>query len=111
MKRLLGIGLWLLALTTPAVAQPKLPAGLTLEEQPQDPKQTKIVLVAGSNVYKPGEHEYVAGCGTLMDLLRQTPGVFPVLAVDWPTKPETFAGAAAVVFFFDGAEKHAALPG
>jgi hypothetical protein len=44
-----------------------------------------------------------------MDLLRQTPGVFPVLALDWPKQPETFAGAKAVVFFFDGGDKHAWL--
>jgi hypothetical protein len=87
----------------------KFPSAAMLEQQPTDPKLTKIVLVAGSNFYKPGEHEYVAGCAVLCDLLRQTPGVFPVLAVDWPKKPETFEGAKAVVFFFDGAEKHALL--
>jgi trehalose utilization protein len=45
----------------------------------------------------------------LRDLLKQTPGVQPVLSVDWPAKPETFTGARAIVFFFDGAEKHAVL--
>ena len=44
-----------------------------------------------------------------MDLLKQNPGVAPVLAIDWPKKPETLAGAKAVVFFFDGAEKHQVL--
>jgi hypothetical protein len=89
--------------------QPRVPAGIVLEEQPRDPKLAKIVLVAGSNFFKAGEHEYVAGCAVLADLLRQTPGAFPVLALDWPKKPETFAGAKAVVFFFDGGEKHALL--
>jgi type 1 glutamine amidotransferase len=88
---------------------PKLPPGVKLEERPTGPKATKIVLVAGSNYYKPGEHEYVAGCAVLMDLLRQTPGVFPVLAVDWPTRPDTFAEAKAVVLFLDGGDKHAIL--
>ena len=92
-------------------AGPKLPPGVNVEEQPADAKAIKIVLIAGSNFFKKGEHEYVAGCAVLMDLLRQTPGVFPVLAVDWPKKPETFQGAKAVVFFFDGAEKHAFLKG
>src|SRR5271163_686323 len=73
----------------------KVPPGITPEEQPTGAGQVKIVLVAGSNFYKPGEHEYVAGCAVLMDLLRQTKGVFPVLAVDWPKKAETFAGARA----------------
>jgi hypothetical protein len=44
-----------------------------------------------------------------MDLLRQTPGVFPVLAVDWPEKPKTLDGARAVVLFFDGGDKHALI--
>ena len=65
--------------------------------------------MAGSSVYKPGEHEYLAGCAALADLLRQTPGVSPILAVDWPEKPETLAGARAVVMFFDGGDKHALL--
>jgi trehalose utilization protein len=79
-----------------------------VEQPPADPKAPKIVLVAGSNFYKAGEHEYVAGCAVLMDLLKQN-GAAPVLAVDWPKKPETFENAKAVVFFFDGAEKHQAL--
>ena len=69
----------------------------------------KIVLVAGSNVYKPGEHEYVAGCRVLADLLRQTSGVTPVVVVDWPDDPTAFADARAVVLFLDGGDKHALL--
>jgi trehalose utilization protein len=90
---------------------PKLPAGFAVEEAPKDPKAAKVVLIAGSSYLKPGEHEYVGGCAVLMDLLRQTPGVAPVLAIDWPKKPETLDGARAVVFFLDGAEKHAVLKG
>lgn len=81
----------------------------SIEAQPSDPKLAKIVLVAGSNVYKSGEHEYVAGCAVLRDLLQQTPGVYPVLALDWPKKPETLAGAKSVVFLFDGGDKHQLL--
>jgi hypothetical protein len=81
-----------------------------VEQPPADAKAPKVVLVAGSNYFKPGEHEYVAGCAVLMDLLKQN-GVAPVLAVDWPKKPETLAGAKSVVFFFDGAEKHQAVKG
>jgi len=82
-----------------------------IEDLPADPKGVKVVLIAGSNFYKPGEHEYVAGCAVLADLLRQTPGLAPVIALDWPKKPETLAGAKVVVFLFDGAEKHAVLAG
>ncbi len=81
----------------------------SIEVQPNDPKLAKIVLVAGSNAFKPGEHEYVAGCAVLRDLLQQTPGVFPVLALDWPKKPETLTGAKSVVFLFDGGDKHQLL--
>lgn len=88
-----------------------LPPGVQVEQQPADPKATKVVFVAGSNYYKPGEHEYVAGCAVLMDLLRQTPGVSCVLALDWPKQPETFAGAKAVVFLVDGGDKHPVLKG
>lgn len=80
-----------------------------IEAQPSDPKLKKIVLIAGSNSYKPGEHEYVAGCAVLRDLLQQTPGVSPVLALDWPKQPETLIGAKAVLFLFDGGDKHPLL--
>jgi len=100
-----------LAGPTLATAQPKTPADLDVEVLPKDGKSAKIVLIAGTNTYKPGEHEYVAGCAVLRDLLRQTPGVFPVLALDWPKNPETLAGAKAVVFFLDGGDKHPLLKG
>ena len=93
----------LLALASAATA-----ADPPVEQPPADPKAPKVVLVAGSNYFKAGEHEYVAGCAVLMDLLKQN-GVAPVLALDWPKKPDTLAGAKAVVFFFDGAEKHQVL--
>ena len=103
----LMLGLILTAVAT--AAEPvKLPPGVTLEENPKDAK-TKIVLIAGSNYFKPGEHEYLAGCAVLAKLLAENPGVAPVFAVDWPTKPETFANAKAVVFLFDGGDKHAIL--
>ncbi len=94
-----------------AAADLVLPPGVKVEENPTDPKATKIVLIAGSNYFKPGEHEYIAGCAALADLLRQSPGVAPVLAIDWPTKPETLQGAKSVVMFFDGGKKHGLLTG
>jgi len=90
----------------------KIPAGIEVEELPPANSQAaKVVIVAGSSFYKPGEHEYIGGCSVLFDLLKQSPSVFPVLAIDWPKKPETFAGAKAVVFMFDGGDKHAILQG
>jgi len=101
--------LLVMAVASAHAAEPQLPAGFKLEEQPTDAKATKIVFIAGSSVYKPGEHEYIGGCAALMDLVKQTPGVAPVLALDWPKKPETLAGAKAIVLFLDGGDKHTVL--
>jgi hypothetical protein len=95
----------LLLIVSAAAADPPV------EQQPADAEAAKIVLIAGSNAFKPGEHEYVGGCAVLSDLLKQTPGVAPVLALDWPQKAETLRGARAVVFFFDGGDKHGVLQG
>jgi type 1 glutamine amidotransferase len=86
-------------------------SGVPLERQPTDPSLAKIVLVAGSRSHGKGEHEFFAGCAVLMKLLRQTPGVFPVMARDgWPRDPQrTFANARAVVFFMDGGAGHPIL--
>lgn len=114
MRSLRQLAVWMLGLLLvgPIVgiaAEPKFPTADQIEVLPADAKQTKIVLIAGSNAFKPGEHEYVAGCALLADLLKQTPGVAPVLALDWPKKPETLAGAKSVVMLFDGGDKHGLL--
>jgi hypothetical protein len=78
-----------------------------LEVQPSDPGLAKIVLVAGRQSHGPGEHEFFAGCALLMKLLKQTPGVFPVMARDgWPKNPRTFDNARSIVFFMDGGGGH-----
>src|SRR5262245_16910623 len=78
-----------------------------LEIQPTDPSLAKIVLVAGQQSHGPGDHEFFAGCALLMKVLKQTPGVFPVMARDgWPKDPRTFEGANAVVFYMDGGAGH-----
>jgi hypothetical protein len=66
-----------LAVGGPALpaAEPKLPPGVVIEEQPKDPKAAKIVVIAGSNFYKPGEHEYLANCAVLSKLLVKARGV------------------------------------
>src|SRR5208283_3649365 len=78
-------------------------SGVPLEVQPTDPKLVKIVLVAGTPSQKSGEHEYFAGCAVLMKLLRQTPGVFPVMARDgWPKDSKVFQNARCIVFYMNG---------
>jgi type 1 glutamine amidotransferase len=94
------------AADTDAYDQSKVP----LEVQPTDPNVTKVVLVAGRQSHGPGAHEFFAGCALLMKLLRQTPGVFPVMARDgWPRDPRTFQDAKAVVFYMDGGGGHPIL--
>ena len=87
-------------------------SAVPIEEQPNDPKANKIVLIAGngSPKLKTGEHEYLAGVAILAKLLKQTPGVAPVIVRDgWPKKPETLKGAKAVVLFLEGGDVHTAL--
>ena len=94
----------------PADTDPYDQSGVPLEVQPTDPGLTKIVLVAGQRSHGPGEHEFFAGSAILMKLLKQTPGVFPVMARDgWPKNPKTFDNARAVVFYMDGGGGHPIL--
>ncbi len=101
------LGLASIVLGAPGDVDPYDQSGVPIEVQPTDPSLTKIVLVAGQRSHGPGEHEFFAGCSVLMKLLKQTPGVFPVMARDgWPKNPKTFENAKAVVFFMDGGGGH-----
>ncbi len=101
------IALALASLTTFSIAgltdeQKRVP----LEADTTDPKLAKIVLLAGSVSSKPGGHEYFAGCTILMNALKQTPGVWPVMAAEgWPQNEKIFDGARAVVVYADGGAK------
>lgn len=102
-----------LALTALLLAPVALRADLTeeqrqvpLETDSPDPKLAKIVLLAGSVSNKPGQHEYFAGCALMMDWLKQTPGVWPVLVAEgWPKNEAILDGAKAVVVYADGGPK------
>lgn len=77
-----------------------------LEKDSTDPKLAKIVLLAGSVSNKAGQHEYFAGCAMMMDWLKQTPGVWPVMAAEgWPQNEAILDGAKAVVVYADGGAK------
>ncbi len=110
---LAGVAFLTLLSGAPADRSPRDPydqSGVPLEVQPTDAGLSKIVLVAGRQSHGPGEHEFFAGCAVLMNLLRQTPGVFPVMARDgWPRDPQLFEGAKAVVFYMDGGASHPIL--
>jgi type 1 glutamine amidotransferase len=101
-------GLAFVAAALPAAdVDPYDQSGVPLEVQPPDPSMTKVVLVAGHASHGPREHEFFAGSALLMNLLKQTPHVFPVMARDgWPKDAKTFEGAKAVVFYMDGGGSH-----
>lgn len=109
------LGLLMAALSSLGLAADGDPfdqSGVPLEVQPTDPKLAKIVLVAGHASHGPGEHEFFAGSSVLMKLLKQTPGVFPVMVRDgWPKNPKTFENARSVVFFMDGGSGHPVING
>src|SRR5262249_13139005 len=95
-----------------AAIDPYDQSGVPLEAQPEDPNLAKIVLVAGRLSHGPGDHEFFAGTSILMNMLKQTPGVFPVMARDgWPKNPKTFENAKAMVFYMDGGAGHPILQG
>src|SRR5262245_12495017 len=101
-------------LLTPLVArgdEPKFDpydqSDIPLEQKPDDAKAAKIVLVAGRQSHGPGDHEFFAGSAILWKMLKQTPGVFPVMVRDgWPKDERVFDDAKSVVFYLDGRGGH-----
>lgn len=82
-------------------------SSIPLEVDSPDPKLAKIVLVAGSKSHGPGDHEFFAGCVILSKMLKQTPGVWPVMVRDgWPKNERIFDGAKCVVLYMDGGGGH-----
>ena len=89
-----------------------LRAELTTEQQ-QVPLEAnaeagkpKVVLIAGSVSNKPGQHEYFAGCALLMEWLKASGTVSPVMVAEgWPKNEAVLDGASSVVLFLDGGAK------
>jgi len=99
-----------LALLVALFAQDR--ADVPLEVDSTDSAANKIVILAGSFSKGNGEHEYFAGSVLLFNLLKQTPGVFPVLAAEgWPKNEKIFDNAKAIVFYMDGGGKQSILQG
>ncbi|VTS06709.1 ThuA domain-containing protein [Tuwongella immobilis] len=81
-------------------------------EPPQGFTGKKIILIAGRRSHAPGDHEFFAGTAILMNLLKQTPGVWPVMVRDgWPKNEKIFDGAATVMFYMDGRGGHPVIQG
>jgi hypothetical protein len=77
-----------------------------IELDTHDQQLAKIILLAGEPSSKPGQHEYFADCALMFGWLKQTPGVWPVLAHTWPTNESIFDNAKCIVVLMDGGAKH-----
>jgi trehalose utilization protein len=71
-----------------------------------------VLLVAGSKSHGPGDHEFFAGTAILMNLLKQNPGVWPVMARDgWPKDESLIDSADVLLFYMDGRGGHPVVKG
>ena len=79
-------------------------------EPPAGFKGKLVLIVAGHRSHGPGDHEFFAGSAILMNLLRQNPGVFPIMARDgWPRNEKLFDTADCIVMYMDGGGGHPAI--
>ena len=79
-------------------------------EPPADFKGQRVLIVAGSRSHGPGDHEFFAGSAILMNLLKQNPNVFPIMARDgWPKNEKLFDTADCIVMYMDGGGGHPAI--
>lgn len=79
---------------------------------PSDFKGKVVLLIAGKKSHGPGDHEFFAGTAILMNLLKQTPGVWPVMAREgWPKDESLFDKADCVLFYMDGRGGHPVVQG
>jgi hypothetical protein len=71
-----------------------------------------IVFVAGPKSHGYGQHAHWTGCRFLARRLETAfPSVRTTVCRDgWPKDESVFEGAAAIVLFMDGADKHPVLP-
>src|SRR5687768_9963097 len=93
MKRSLATAMMILSLTSISYADdPYDQSKVPLEVKPPSDFKGKVVLVvAGKASHGPGDHEFFAGSAILCNLLKQTPGVFPIMARDgWPKDESLF---------------------
>lgn len=75
-------------------------------------EKKKIVFVAGKASHGFGSHEHYAGCMLLAKCLNES-GLNVEAVVNkngWPTNPEIFNNAAAVIIYCDGGGGHVAIP-
>jgi type 1 glutamine amidotransferase len=116
MKQTLS-ALLIAAFALPAAAEDPKPvdpydqSNVPLEVRPPADFQGKVILlVAGRKSHGPGDHEFFAGTAILKNLLKQTPGVWPIMARDgWPQDESLFDIADCIVLYMDGGGGHPAI--
>ena len=70
----------------------------------------RIVMVAGRPSHGPGQHEHNAGVALFKQCLDRVSGVQAVAHFSgWPTDPNAFQGADAVLVYADGGNNHPAI--
>jgi hypothetical protein len=111
MKRFLSLFALVLLAMPARAADPYDQSGVKLEQEPPAGfKGNRILLIAGSQSHGPGDHEFFAGTAILMNLLKQTDGVWPIMARDgWPKNEKLFDAADAVLMYMDGGSGHPAI--
>lgn len=95
----------------PAKVDPFDQSKVALEvEPPAGFKGKRVLIVAGRQSHGPGDHEFFAGSAILMELLKQNPGVFPIMARDgWPKNEKLLDTADCIVMYMDGGGGHPAI--
>jgi hypothetical protein len=72
----------------------------------------KLVLVAGPPSHGPGAHEFNAGVQLLARCLKGFPGLETSVHLNgWPRHQDVFDGAAGILLYMDGGDKHPAIQG
>ena len=83
--------------------------------QPSDAQAPRsVVLIGGAKSEGPGHHEYARGVALLKAALESSPDLPPGLSVraypdGWPDDPSALDGAATLVWYFDGFDRHPLL--
>jgi len=85
---------------------------IALKRLPLSDGRKKIVLIAGPNSHRLGEHEFEAGVYALRTCLDKVPGIVATHHFKgWPADPTAFDNADAVFVYADGGPGHPAVQG
>lgn len=82
------------------------------KEPPADFKGKRVLLIAGKPSHSAGDHEFFAGTAIMVNLLKQSPNVFPIMARDgWPKNEKLFDTADVILMYMDGRGGHPVVQG